>query len=65
MFFEILTQFGFLPLDFEQKQKYSTWKAADIRKALKEGRNPFPGHPSGGEDLSVPPSTHGDSYVCF
>ncbi|XP_040373585.1 protein HOMOLOG OF MAMMALIAN LYST-INTERACTING PROTEIN 5-like [Rosa chinensis] len=27
----------------EQKQKYATWKAADIRKAVKEGRKPQAG----------------------
>ncbi|KAL5988017.1 hypothetical protein ACLOJK_035780 [Asimina triloba] len=53
IFFEILNQFGELQPDLEQKQKYAVWKAADIRKALKEGRRPEPG-PPGGEDLSVP-----------
>ncbi|KAK2639847.1 hypothetical protein Ddye_027642 [Dipteronia dyeriana] len=62
IFFEILNQFGVLPPDLEQKQKYAVWKAADIRKALKEGRKPVSGPPGGGEDLSVPQSTHGDSY---
>ncbi|KAE9584131.1 putative vacuolar protein sorting-associate protein Vta1/Callose synthase [Lupinus albus] len=38
----------------EQKQKYAVWKAADIRKALKEGRTPIAGPPNGDEDLSVP-----------
>lgn len=38
--------FDFLQL--EQKHKYATWKAADIRKALSEGRKPLPG-PLGGE----------------
>lgn len=37
----------------EQKQKYAAWKAADIRKALKEGRKPTPGPPSGDDDLSI------------
>lgn len=49
----------------EEKQKYAAWKAADIRKAMKEGRKPVPGPPGGGEDLSIPPSTPGVSYVCF
>ncbi|KAH7544448.1 hypothetical protein JRO89_XS15G0168300 [Xanthoceras sorbifolium] len=62
IFFEILNQFGVLPPDLEQKQKYAVWKAADIRKALKEGRKPVPGPPGGGEDLSIPPSTNGGSY---
>ncbi|KAJ4725178.1 protein OF MAMMALIAN LYST-INTERACTING PROTEIN 5-like [Melia azedarach] len=62
IFFEILNQFGALQPDLEQKQKYAAWKAADIRKALKEGRKPVPGPPGGGEDLSLPPSTPSGSY---
>lgn len=53
IFFEIINQFGVLQPDLEQKQKYAAWKAADIRKALKEGRKPTPGPPSGDDDLSV------------
>lgn len=34
----------------EQKQKYAIWKAAEIRKALKEGRQPEAGPPGGGKD---------------
>lgn len=49
----------------EQKQKYAAWKAADIRKALKEGRKPNAGPPSGDDDLSVPSSTNSDAYVWF
>ncbi|CAI5514127.1 unnamed protein product, partial [Closterium sp. Naga37s-1] len=30
----------------EQKQRYAAWKAADIRKALAEGRQPTPGPPA-------------------
>ncbi|XP_073047908.1 protein HOMOLOG OF MAMMALIAN LYST-INTERACTING PROTEIN 5 [Primulina eburnea] len=54
IFFEILNQFGELQPDLEQKQKYAAWKAADIRKAIKEGRKPVPGPPGGDDDLSVP-----------
>ncbi|KAL0399176.1 UNVERIFIED_CONTAM: protein OF MAMMALIAN LYST-INTERACTING PROTEIN 5 [Sesamum radiatum] len=57
IFFEILNQFGELQPDLEQKQKYAAWKAADIRKALKEGRKPVPGPPGGENDLPVPSST--------
>ncbi|CAK9321801.1 unnamed protein product [Citrullus colocynthis] len=57
IFFEIISQFGPLQPDLEQKRKYAVWKAADIRKALKEGRKPQPGPPSGDDDLSVPSST--------
>ncbi|KAE8723546.1 calvin cycle protein CP12-2 [Hibiscus syriacus] len=60
IFFDIINQFGPLQPDLEQKQKYAVWKAADIRKAIKEGRKPVPGPPNGDEDLSIPPSTpHG------
>lgn len=52
-------------MQIEQKQKYAAWKAADIRKALKEGRKPEPGPPGGDEDLSVPPTTAANVYVCF
>ncbi|KAK4278426.1 hypothetical protein QN277_016274 [Acacia crassicarpa] len=56
IFFEILNQFGPLQPDLEQKQKYAAWKAADIRKALKEGRKPIAGPPADDEDLSIPSS---------
>nr|XP_027064739.1 protein HOMOLOG OF MAMMALIAN LYST-INTERACTING PROTEIN 5-like [Coffea arabica] len=62
IFFEIINQFGELQPDLEQKQKYAAWKAADIRKALKEGRKPVPGPPGGEKDLSVPPSTSSGEY---
>ncbi|KAL6909848.1 hypothetical protein ACP4OV_001507 [Aristida adscensionis] len=50
IFFEVLNQFGPLQPDIEQKQKYAIWKAADIRKALKEGRKPEAGPPGGDND---------------
>ncbi|XP_068635400.1 protein HOMOLOG OF MAMMALIAN LYST-INTERACTING PROTEIN 5 [Aristolochia californica] len=62
IFFEILNQFGELAPDLEQKQKYAAWKAADIRKALKEGRRPEPGPPGGEKDLSVPSDPSTTSY---
>ncbi|KDP39199.1 hypothetical protein JCGZ_00956 [Jatropha curcas] len=62
IFFEILNQFGALQSDLEQKQKYAVWKAADIRKALKEGRKPNPGPPADDEDFSIPSSTPGGGY---
>lgn len=52
LFFEVLHQFGEVPPDIEQRQKYAAWKAADIRKALSEGRTPVAGPPGGDEDLS-------------
>ncbi|KAM0070744.1 putative vacuolar protein sorting-associated protein Vta1 [Helianthus debilis subsp. tardiflorus] len=57
IFFEILNQFGDLQPDLEQKQKYAAWKAADIRKAIKEGRKPVPGPPGGEKDISDTSST--------
>ncbi|KAF3331325.1 vacuolar protein sorting-associated protein VTA1 [Carex littledalei] len=54
IFFEILTQFGEVQPDLEQKQKYAVWKAADIRKAIKEGRMPEPGPPGGEKDMTSP-----------
>ncbi|XVF03771.1 hypothetical protein REPUB_Repub05bG0021900 [Reevesia pubescens] len=62
IFFEIINQFGPLQPDLEQKQKYAIWKAADIRKALKEGRKPTPGPPNGNEDLTIPSSTSSGAY---
>lgn len=52
-------------LQLEQKQKYAAWKAADIRKALKEGKKPQAGPPAGDDDLSVPSSGMSGSYVWF
>ncbi|KAJ8500302.1 hypothetical protein OPV22_010854 [Ensete ventricosum] len=62
IFFEILCQFGELQPDIEQKQKYAVWKAADIRKALKEGRKPEPGPPVGDADLSISSSPSINTY---
>ncbi|OVA10061.1 hypothetical protein BVC80_1755g9 [Macleaya cordata] len=62
IFFEILNQFGELQPELEQRQKYAAWKAADIRKALKEGRKPEPGPPGGDKDLSVPSSSMSGPY---
>ncbi|XAR56740.1 hypothetical protein NMG60_11037325 [Bertholletia excelsa] len=62
IFFEILNQFGELQPDLEQKQKYAAWKAADIRKALKEGRKPVPGPPGGDQDPSLPSTTSSGEY---
>nr|XP_019707782.1 protein HOMOLOG OF MAMMALIAN LYST-INTERACTING PROTEIN 5-like [Elaeis guineensis] len=65
IFFEILNQFGQLQPDIETKQKYARWKAAEIRKALKEGWSPECGPPGGDKDLSVPSGSPTDTYVCF
>ena len=37
VFMEILNQFGPLAADVAEAQRYAAWKAADIRKALREG----------------------------
>eukprot|EP00897_Mesotaenium_endlicherianum_P009936 jgi/Mesen1/8971/ME000056S08379 len=47
IFFEVCRQFAELQPELEQKQKYAIWKAADIRKALSEGRKPIAGPPGG------------------
>jgi hypothetical protein len=62
---QILNQFGELPADLADVQRYAAWKAADIGKALREGRQPTPGPPpsanadgldsSLGSGLDLPP----------
>ena len=46
---QILNQFKDqgLETDLVDMQRYAAWKAADIRKALREGRTPTPGAPGG------------------
>lgn len=39
---QILNQFGPLDSDLLSKQKYAAWRAAEISKALREGRPPVP-----------------------
>jgi hypothetical protein len=51
----VLRQFGELPQDLIDMQKYAAWKAADINKALREGRQPMPGN------SSSPPTAAADS----
>lgn len=43
---QILRQFGELSPDLIDMQRYAAWKAADIRKALREGRTPTAGAPA-------------------
>ncbi|KAG0567209.1 hypothetical protein KC19_7G118600 [Ceratodon purpureus] len=52
IFFEVLLQFGEFPPDIQEKQKYAIWKAADIRKAIAEGRTPVPGPPVNEENVA-------------
>jgi vacuolar protein sorting-associated protein VTA1 len=47
---QILRQWGELSPDLADMQRYAAWKAADIRKALREGRTPTPGPPEAAED---------------
>jgi len=45
-FLEVLKHFGPLDPEAEEKIRYAKWKATDILKALKEGRQPTPGPPT-------------------
>ncbi|KAJ4455933.1 putative protein OF MAMMALIAN LYST-INTERACTING PROTEIN 5 [Paratrimastix pyriformis] len=47
LFFDVAKQFGDLSPDVVVKQKYAQVKAADIAKAIKEGRKPVAGPPGG------------------
>eukprot|EP01024_Parvocaulis_polyphysoides_P054283 TRINITY_DN5476_c0_g2_i1.p1 TRINITY_DN5476_c0_g2~~TRINITY_DN5476_c0_g2_i1.p1 ORF type:complete len:195 (-),score=35.95 TRINITY_DN5476_c0_g2_i1:16-600(-) len=45
IFIDICRQFfeeGQFPEDLEQKQKFALWRATEIRKAIREGREPTP-----------------------
>ncbi|PWN18106.1 DUF605-domain-containing protein, partial [Microstroma glucosiphilum] len=44
-FFELLTIFGSLSEESSEKRTYAKWKAAEISRAIKEGRKPAPGPP--------------------
>jgi vacuolar protein sorting-associated protein VTA1 len=46
-FFEILEQFGPVDQEVTDKNLYAKWKATDINRALKEGRQPSRGGPDG------------------
>ncbi|OZJ05876.1 hypothetical protein BZG36_00956 [Bifiguratus adelaidae] len=70
-FLELLRIFGDVEPEIEDKIKYSKWKAAEIMKAIKEGRKPEAGPPEeaqgdqvmSGPDAdaaAVPPQTFGD-----
>lgn len=48
-FFEVCSVFGPLADDFIERLRYAKWKAADITKALREGRRPIPGAPGEAE----------------
>jgi len=46
LFMEALKQFGDRGDEVDEKCRYAKWKAADILKAIKEGRAPTPGGPN-------------------
>jgi hypothetical protein len=48
--FDIPVSVHVLLWQIEQKKMYAIWKAADIRKAIKEGRKPEAGPPGGDKD---------------
>ena len=56
IFLEILNQFSELGPEMLMKQRYAAWRAADVRKALGEGREPDP--PPSAE---MPPVTDEDA----
>ena len=62
---QILRQWGELKPDLADMQRYAAWKAADIRKAIREGRAPTAGPPENAESadlatlLDLPSVTHG------
>ena len=41
-------------MDMAERQQYAAWKAADIRKALREGRVPQAGPPVNEDSLDLP-----------
>jgi len=45
-FLEVIRVLGELPEEIEERIKYAKWKAADIVRALNEGRSPLSGPPS-------------------
>ncbi|CAM9310980.1 unnamed protein product [Choristocarpus tenellus] len=59
VFFDMLKQFGELDAETDRRRVYCKWKAAEILKALKEGRTPTPG--GLGEEVltGMPPSGGG------
>ncbi|CAO3626921.1 unnamed protein product [Cunninghamella echinulata] len=51
VFLELLKVFGEVDAEVEGKIKYAKWKAADIMKAIREGRTPIPGAPGENENI--------------
>lgn len=46
-YLDVCSVFGPLSTDLNERLRYAQWKAADILKALREGRTPTPGPPGG------------------
>lgn len=54
---EMLSYFGEISAEVQERYKYAKWKAADYAKAFKEGRTPTPGPPGAdteGEAAAAP-----------
>lgn len=49
-FLEVTRTFGDLPEEIEERIKYAKWKAADIVKAINEGKQPQAGPPRRGSE---------------
>jgi len=54
--FDVLSQFGALSNDLQEKRKYAKWKTSDIMNKLKSGQTPTSGGPGDVNDVSSPPS---------
>ena len=60
IFFEVLNVFGQVSPEIEHMQKYAAWKAADIQKAMRDGRKPTAGPPKTASDLADAGALHDD-----
>ncbi|KAJ1963627.1 hypothetical protein GGI12_001942 [Dipsacomyces acuminosporus] len=59
-FLQVISAFGTLPSDIAEKIKYAKWKAAEILKAIREGRTPVPSAdaaPAPVSDPAQPPAS--------
>ena len=67
IFFEVLGVFGAVDEEVQHMQKYAAWKAADIQKAIREGRKPAVGPPkiNDGEEAAGcgPPADRRDLHA--
>ncbi|KAF9565474.1 hypothetical protein EC968_004150 [Mortierella alpina] len=53
-FLELLKVFGDIDSDVEEKVKYAKWRAADIVKAIRDGRQPQPPPGAAADESSTP-----------